>query len=233
VFDGIRVVQVTNNDMPSIGVKVDGDYVVFTTKVSDEDNGWVINLYSVPAQTVTNLTPDVYGYNPDISGGIVTWTVMEEDKGQPYIYDIETQTTAKEGEWFRVEESPVIDETILPEEPEPEEPPITQIEQEVDAEEPVEEEVVEEEAVVEEEETVTETTESTSEEEEVIEEPEQVTEEDIMEELGITGDTGEEEIIEEEVDSIPEETGPEEVEIIPTEEELLPEETEESTPSAS
>lgn len=177
IFDGIRIIQVTEGDMPSLDVKIEGDYVVYGTKVSDEDNGWTVSIYdiattiyNVPSVSVTLLTPDGYGYAPDISEGIVTWDVLTDGGFESYLYDIESQTTAKAREWFKQE---VIDVKELDDADEQEE-----------AVEIVESpEVVESESEPEGTEVVPE--EPTAEEEESLEEPEQFTEEEVMEELGI------------------------------------------------
>ena len=194
VFDGIRIRQITSGDLLSLDVGIDGSYVVYGTKVSVEDDGWVVNLYNIETEETTLLTPDGYGYSPSISDGLVKWTVVEDGEGVSYLYEIASDTTAKEDDWYASQRFVPEDEDVADEEDvvESTDTSVEVIEESTEAVTP-EEEVTQEEPVLE-------STEAVIVEEEVLpEEPDQVTEEDIMEELGIVA--SEEEVIEEEVDS--------------------------------
>lgn len=223
VFDGLRVKQVTFGDLPSLDVGIEGSYVIYGTKVSVEDDGWVVNLYNVETEDTTLLTPDGYGYSPTILDGLVKWTVIEDGEGVTYVYDIASDTTAKEDDWY-ASQRPVVEEVVdKGEVVESTDTPIEVVEESTEAVVSEEEEGTQE--------TVLESTETTTlEEEEVLpEEPEQVTEEDIMEELGIVDSGGEEDAVEEGSDSSTETSSIDEIDAIPTEEGTTIDDSVEST----
>jgi len=205
VFDGIRTKQITNGDMPSLSVDIDDNVLAYSTKES-ETTGWKVYMYDTSTKKGTLLTPDTYGTDPFLDDGRVKWTELIDKKAsrQFFQYKEVRMTIAPPVQETPVEEYVGIGDSVPDEVLD-----VVEATESIEVVATTEEEEVIEEETTEEVEDVVESTES-GESEEVLgtedtDGPEEVTIEDIIEELGIEGDTGVEEDTEQTTDPISDE----------------------------
>ena len=86
LFDGASVTQMTSGDQPSINADIDGDGVVYATKIVPGE--WKSYLYEISTKNITNLTPDSFAKKPFIENGHVFWEDFDGDNRAIYGYEI-------------------------------------------------------------------------------------------------------------------------------------------------